>query len=66
MLSDRGNPLAIFLIEAKGRSENLFIFKFIRYRLIFAGHPSQAHLQSRVGVVASEPAASVRFFSKIA
>ncbi len=49
----------------KGRSGNLFVFKFVGYRLIFVGHPSQAHLQSRIGAVASEPAASVRLFSKI-
>ena len=52
------------LIESKARSVNLVVFEFVGYRLIFVGHPAQAHLQSRVGAIASEPAAFVRLFSK--
>lgn len=52
------------LIESEARSVNLVVFEFVGYGLIFVGHPPQAHLQGRVGAVASEPAAFVRLFSE--
>ena len=47
--SNRNEPPAC----SKTLSGNVLVFKFVGYRLIFVGHPPQAHLQGRVAAVAS-------------